>query len=266
MRPTMRPTARPTARTLFRTTLVVLLTTLLAAAAALTAAAPAGAVVGGTAAGAGQTPYLVSLARGSHFCGGALLDPGTIVTAAHCVKGVSADALTVRAGSLQHASGGVRAKAASVLLHPSYDPATLDYDLALVRLAAPLGGSGVAAVPLPARDSDPAAGGAQVSGWGATAQDGPLSASARIAAVPLITRDKCRTEYGPANVTDRMICAGEDAGGKDACQGDSGGPLVAGGVLVGVVSWGLGCGRPGYAGVYTRIGALRSWIDSHRGG
>ncbi|MER7705127.1 serine protease [Kitasatospora sp. NPDC097605] len=251
-------------RTPLRNTLVLLVTTLLAAAAALTAAAPANAVVGGAAVTEGQAPYLVSLARGSHFCGGAVLDPTTVVTAAHCVAGVRPAALTVRAGSLQHASGGVLAKAAAIVLHPSYDPTTVDYDLALVRLATPLPGGGIAAVPLAARGADPSAGGARVSGWGATVQDGPLSSAARIVSVPLIARAECRAEYGSATITDRMLCAGEGAGGKDACQGDSGGPLVLDGVLVGVVSWGLGCGRPGYAGVYTGIGALRSWIDARR--
>ncbi|WP_344336478.1 serine protease, partial [Kitasatospora putterlickiae] len=111
---------------------------------------------------------------------------------------------------------------------------------------------------------DPSSGRAQASGWGATAENGPLSAAARVVTVPLIRRDACRQEYGAAAVTDRMICAGEDAGGKDACQGDSGGPLVQGGALIGVISWGVGCGRPGAAGVYTRIGALRPWIDAHR--
>ncbi|WP_344336481.1 trypsin-like serine protease, partial [Kitasatospora putterlickiae] len=86
-------------RTRLRHTLVVLITALLAATAALTAAPPANAVVGGTPVTAGQTPYLVSLARGGHFCGGALLDPTTVVTAAHCVAGTDAGALTVRAGS-----------------------------------------------------------------------------------------------------------------------------------------------------------------------
>ncbi|KJY34061.1 trypsin-like serine protease, partial [Streptomyces sp. NRRL S-495] len=50
------------------------------------------------------------------------------------------------------------------------------------------------------------------------------------------------------------------------CQGDSGGPLVLSGVLVGISSWGRGCGQAGYAGVYTRVGALRSWIDAERAG
>ena len=80
---------------------------------------------------------------------------------------------------------------------------------------------------------------------------------------------ECALNYGQLNrkVTDTMLCAGER--GRDACQGDSGGPLVcevteAGGqppVLCGLVSWGLGCGRPSYFGVYTEMAAFRAWID-----
>ena len=57
-----------------------------------------------------------------------------------------------------------------------------------------------------------------------------------------------------------MICAGFAAGGHDACLGDSGGPLVIGSQLVGIVSWGIGCGRPNFPGVYTSTGNLRTWI------
>lgn len=84
--------------------------------------------------------------------------------------------------------------------------------------------------------------------------------------VPTVTRQKCQDAYGPQNpITDRMICAGITEGGKDSCQGDSGGPLTAHGVLQGLVSWGYGCARPKYPGVYTNVANLRSWIKETSG-
>ena len=66
-----------------------------------------------------------------------------------------------------------------------------------------------------------------------------------------------------------MICAGVPDGGKDSCQGDSGGPLISErrlrrttsrDVLVGIVSWGTGCERAEFSGVYTDVAKLRYWI------
>lgn len=73
-------------------------------------------------------------------------------------------------------------------------------------------------------------------------------------------RTSCGAAYD-GMITSRMICAG--LAGHDSCQGDSGGPLVAGGVQVGIVSWGYGCARPGYPGVYSNIAQLRGFIDKH---
>ncbi|XP_026666905.1 trypsin-2-like [Ceratina calcarata] len=62
-----------------------------------------------------------------------------------------------------------------------------------------------------------------------------------------------------------MICAGYMQGGKDACLGSSGSPLVANDILYGIVSWGQGCGRPNYPGVYSNVANPRSWIENNNG-
>lgn len=88
----------------------------------------------------------------------------------------------------------------------------------------------------------------------------------RAALVPIVNQEKCATAYkNLAPITDRMICAGFDKGGKDACQGDSGGPLVSNNVLVGVVSWGYGCAQANYPGVYSRVASVRNWISEQSG-
>lgn len=81
------------------------------------------------------------------------------------------------------------------------------------------------------------------------------------AKVPIMNESLCLSAYGPSEFSrDMMICAGYQEGVIDSCQGDSGGPLICHGKLVGVVSFGAGCGRPGYPGVYTRIDNYSKWI------
>ncbi|KAF5266057.1 hypothetical protein FOXYS1_3125, partial [Fusarium oxysporum] len=71
-------------------------------------------------------------------------------------------------------------------------------------------------------------------------------------------------QYGTSAITNQMFCAGVSSGGKDSCQGDSGGPIVdSSKTLIGAVSWGNGCARPNYSGVYASVGALRSFIDTY---
>merc|ERR1712165_133536 len=80
---------------------------------------------------------------------------------------------------------------------------------------------------------------------------------------------KCKNIYGsmaPGGITEHMLCAGQK--GQDSCMGDSGGPMVRlqGGSYqqIGIVSWGIGCGKAQFPGVYTRVGFMRSWIDKAR--
>jgi trypsin len=99
---------------------------------------------------------------------------------------------------------------------------------------------------------------------GDTTEGGTSPALLRKVEVPVVSRASCRSSYGTSAITDRMFCAGVAAGGKDSCQGDSGGPIVSSSKqLIGIVSWGNGCARPNLPGVYSRIGALSSFITSN---
>lgn len=223
-------------------------------------------IVGGSLSPAGEAPWQVSLRRTSHFCGGAIINSRTVLTAAHCVVGASPSSISIRYNSLQHGSGGTLVAVQSIVTHPSYSSSTINNDIAILRLASALtlGQTQARAIPLPSQGSDPSAGQqALVSGWGTTSEGGSLSASLRSVTVPIVSRADAQASYGSASITTNMIAAGLSQGGKDACQGDSGGPLVVNGVLVGITSWGNGCARAGYPGIYTRVGNYITWINSN---
>lgn len=110
-----------------------------------------------------------------------------------------------------------------------------------------------------------------VTGWGTLKEDGKPSCILQEVEVPVISNEVCSTEtnYTSSMITDNMMCAGYlGVGNKDSCQGDSGGPMVAERPdkryeLIGVVSWGNGCARPYYPGVYTRVTKYLDWIKEN---
>ncbi|KAK0388347.1 hypothetical protein NLU13_4592 [Sarocladium strictum] len=222
-------------------------------------------IVGGVEASAGEFPYIVSLqVSNSHICGGSLISPTVVVTAAHC-SGRQPSQVRVRAGTTRWSSGGTVASVSSITVHPGYNDSVLDNDIALWKLAQPLGeGNNIGYVKLPTQGSDPSANSTTtVAGWGYL-QEGGWSVSPVLMKVdvPIVGRGVCTEQYADFNpITEQMVCAGLQEGGKDACQGDSGGPLVdSTGTLVGLVSWGSGCARANYPGVYTRVGSFIEWI------
>lgn len=92
-----------------------------------------------------------------------------------------------------------------------------------------------------------------VSGWGVREIGGNITFSLQAVQIPVISREACREKYDDETITDRMICAASLLEGIDACQGDSGGPFEENGVLIGIISWGIGCGDRRYPGVYTNV-------------
>ncbi|MCP2260757.1 Trypsin [Streptoalloteichus tenebrarius] len=219
-------------------------------------------VVGGQRVSIQDHPWAVHLTTraGYQYCGGAVVAPTKVLTAAHCVANRALSDLRVIAGREDKLSGeGIVAGIASAWVHPSFQSTNRGDDVAVVTLdravpypALPVAGAGDAALYQPGSV-------AAVLGWGDTAEGGPSARYLMRAFVPIMVDAECAGAY-PEFDAARMVCAGYPEGRIDACQGDSGGPLVAGGKLIGVVSTGEGCARAGRPGIYTRLGVYEELL------
>ncbi|MFI2205858.1 serine protease [Streptomyces sp. NPDC020192] len=255
----------------------------------LVSAAPASAdsvVVGGFPIEVSQAPWTVALSsrdrfggtRAGQFCGGVAVAPTAVLTAAHClsedVLGKPPDRmrdLKVIAGRTDLLSGeGEEIAVREARVNPGYDSTTNAGDFAVVTLATSLPQSAVVAMAGPGDPAYTPGTEALVSGWGDTTGGGAYARRLHAARVRVLSDDLCGSAYpgGPEGAyrAASMLCAGETVGGPDACQGDSGGPLVAAGRLIGLVSWGSGCGRPGSPGVYTRVSEVVRVLNAASGG
>ncbi|CAH0032570.1 unnamed protein product [Clonostachys rhizophaga] len=223
-------------------------------------------IVGGDEAPLGEFPCMISLSMSDgHHCGGVLLNAYTVITAAHCVLNTLTSAIKIRAGSLNWASGGIQVNISSYAVRPSFNLETADNDLAMVHLADPiLEAESIGYATLPSQGSDPVDGSlTTVIGWGYVEENGSgRSDVLRKVSIPVVSRDKCQVAYLNSNITENMFCAG--TGGKGSCDYDSGGPVIdqATGEVVGLVSWGNGCARSDYPGVYVRVGNYVDYITS----
>ena len=230
------------------------------------------AIVGGKEATKGEFPFIVSLQDYSgHFCGGTLIQKDWVLTAAHCVDSkATASSMKVVLGlhELSNMGGTETFTAKRIIVHPEYGRKLEgDFDFALIQLNkkskfAPLALNELE-IDIPKTESEAPV--VTTSGWGATSEGSDVSDSLMKVNLPLVNFDLCEKAY-PKQLTDEMICAGPEKGGKDSCQGDSGGPLFMTDregerKLVGVVSWGDGCARPGKYGVYSKVSTAISWIE-----
>ncbi|XP_055594382.1 trypsin-1-like [Uranotaenia lowii] len=225
-------------------------------------------IVGGVKADIKEFPWMVQLLyRGTYYCGGTLISDRYILTAAHCVLNFKAAQITVKLYDVQHSKMVIRAVEK---LHGNngFSLDTFNNDIALVKLHNAVNVvERFVTVCLPTPGKSYANKEGTVTGWGKLA-NGSLSQVLQKVQVPIMTNAQCKkSAYRASRITDNMMCAGFPDGGHDACQGDSGGPLQIGDTslreVVGIVSWGEGCAKPNYPGVYTRVNRYLQWIKNN---
>ncbi|PDS45857.1 peptidase C14 [Rhizobium anhuiense] len=262
-----------------------------------------GRVIGGQAAKKGEWPWQVKIlapdpeqrGRFGGHCGGSLIAPRWILTAAHCVTSGRSGKQDLFARDLLIVEGKSKIDKViavdgpdkpglaveDVVIHEDFDRKVFANDIALIKLAEPA--KSRPAILASASDEAVEAAGhpAVVTGWGYTKADHGwddkyLPTELQEVELPIVPREDCRAAYRDSSmrmnpIDERNVCAGYAEGGKDACQGDSGGPLVAqrpdkSWIQLGIVSWGAGCAEAEHYGVYTRVAAFRGWIAAKTDG
>ncbi|XP_028627598.1 complement factor D isoform X2 [Grammomys surdaster] len=232
-------------------------------------AQPRGRILGGQEAEAHARPYMASVqVNGTHVCGGTLVDEQWVLSAAHCMDGVTIDDIVqvlLGAHSLSIPEPYKQLyDVQSVVPHPGSRPDSLEDDLLLLKLSQNVSlGPHVRPLPLQSEDREVIPGTlCDVAGWGVVTHAGRRPDVLQHLTMSIMDRNTCnlRTHHDGA-VTKNMMCA--ESNRRDTCRGDSGSPLVCRDVVEGVVTWGSRvCGNRRKPGVFIRVATYMTWIEN----
>ncbi|KYN28212.1 PREDICTED: trypsin 3A1-like [Trachymyrmex cornetzi] len=238
-------------------------------------------IVGGNITSVYEYPWLVSMSKkGTFYCAGSVITRKHVLTAAHCLQGF--DIKTIKLVLMDSDRSSISRNAIvrrikSVTIHENFHSYTFNNDIAIIEMDEPVSVNGIVRTAcLPeGKTIDYTGASATAVGWGRTGETKPVSNELRKVNLPILSQEECdQAGYAKDRITENMFCAGyilhpEGAiGGRDACFGDSGGPLHVKGIygqleVVGLVSWGRGCGRPHFPGIFTKLTNYIGWLKDH---